>query len=418
MNGGAKNRRAQDMGSAAAMGVPMSRAALVLLLGLIAGLTWVPSLLAQPTAIPTGRETGVLPALNFDSDEGFGYGVIAEIYEYGDGDVRPYVWTVQPTVFLTTEGRRDFTLFVDAPELRDGWRLSAFLGREKQIATPYYGPGNASDYDPALESEEGPDPFYYRFGRTQNSLRVDGQRSVGARLRMLLGLGVVRTSLVTVPDGEGTTLFADTHGNEVDPTWANYGRLGLVWDSRDRETGTTRGVWTEALVQAVPSALGAEESYLRWTFADRRYFPLGSRVVLAYRVLLQHVTPGAPDHELFTVQTSFKQQEGIGGAKTVRGLLKNRLLGRGALVWNTELRWRAADFRLLGRSFHTVLSAFVDQGRVWEDGLVLGEVLSDLHRGWGGGLRLGMGENFTVAIDAATSDETGLPVYIGLGYLF
>ncbi|NNF27850.1 MAG: hypothetical protein HKN73_11565, partial [Gemmatimonadetes bacterium] len=88
MNGGGKNRPAPDMGSAAAMGMPMSRAALVLLLGLIAGLIWVPSLLAQPTGSPTGRETGVLPALNFDSDEGFGYGVIAEIYEYGDGDVR------------------------------------------------------------------------------------------------------------------------------------------------------------------------------------------------------------------------------------------------------------------------------------------------------------------------------------------
>ena len=385
---------------------------------LLAPLIWVPAGSAQSNGAPTGRETGVLPALNFDSDEGFGYGVIAEIYEYGAGEVRPYLWTIQPTVFLTTEGRRDLTLFIDAPEVHDGWRLSAFLGREKQIATPYYGPGNASAYDPVLEAEDGPDPLYYRFGRTASSARIDAQRSVGDRLRMLVGMGLVRTSLVPVPEGEGTTLFADTNGPDVEPTWANYGRLGLVWDSRDRETATTRGVWTEALVQVIPSALGADRSYLRWTLADRRYFPLGTRVVFAYRLLLQHVTPGAPDHDLFTVQTSFKQQEGVGGAKTVRGLLKNRLFGRGAFVWNTELRWRALDFRFLGRSFHTVFSAFVDQGRVWEDGVVPGELLSDLHRGWGGGVRLGMGENFTVAVDAATSEETGLPIYIGLGYLF
>lgn len=417
-DGGKARRRAGAKGVDVGRTRRRSTSGLVLMLGLLAGGGWAPSAWAQVEALPTGRETGLLPALNFDSDEGFGYGVISEIYEYGDGDVRPYLWTIQPTVFLTTEGRRDLTLFVDVPQLSEGWRLSAFLGREKQIATPYYGTGNASPYDPDLESEEGPNPFYYRFGRTQNSARLDAQHSVGSSLRVLVGLGVVRTSLVSVPEGDGTTLFAMTQGTELDPTWANYGRVGLVWDSRDRETATTRGVWTEALVQAVPSALGADRSYMRWTFADRRYFPLGSKVVLAYRVLLQHVTPGAPDHELFTVQTSFKQQEGIGGAKTVRGLLKNRLLGRGALVWNTELRWRAADFRLLGRSFHTVLSAFVDQGRVWEDGLVIGEVLSDLHRGWGGGVRIGMGENFTVAVDAATSEETGLPVYIGLGYLF
>jgi len=34
-----------------------------------------------------------------------------------------------------------------------------------------------------------------------------------------------------------------------------------------------------------------------------------------------------------------------------------------------------------------------------------------------GGVRLGMGENFVVAVDGGTSRETGLPIYIGLGYL-
>ncbi len=373
---------------------------------------------SQMTAPPTGRETGILPAINFDSDEGFGYGVIAEVYEYGDGQANPYLWTVQPTVFLTTEGRRDYTVFIDAPQVGEHWRLSLFAGSEKQIATPYYGLGNDAPYDPALDAEDGPDPFYYRFGRTQASLRLDAQRSVAARMRLLAGAGLVRTSLVPVPEGRGTTLFADSAGAGSDPTWSNYARFGVIWDSRDRETGPSRGVWTEFLVQVVPEFLGAADSYTRWTFTDRRYFPLGSKLVLAYRALLQDVSGGAPDHELFLVQTSFKQQEGIGGAKTVRGLLKNRLVGRGVFVWNTELRWRVADFELLGRSFHTVLSAFVDQGRVWEDGLALREVLEDLHRGWGGGVRLGMGENFTVALDAATSEETGLPIYIGLGYLF
>ena len=30
----------------------------------------------------------------------------------------------------------------------------------------------------------------------------------------------------------------------------------------------------------------------------------------------------------------------------------------------------------------------------------------------------GMGENFIVALDGATSTETGLQIYIGLGYLY
>ncbi|MFT5435105.1 MAG: outer membrane protein assembly factor BamA, partial [Myxococcota bacterium] len=195
-------------------------------------------------------------------------------------------------------------------------------------------------------------------------------------------------------------------------------RIGLIWDSRDRETGPTSGTWSEVLVQYVPSALGAEGSYARLTLTDRRYFTVVPRLVFAHRFLVQNVGDGAPAHELFLVQNSFKQQEGLGGAKTVRGVLKNRFVGRGMVVWNAELRWRAVDFSAFGRSFHTVLSAFVDQGRVWEEGVDVGELFSDLHRGVGAGVRLGMGENFVVSLDLATSDETGLPMYIGLGYLY
>ncbi|NIT86090.1 MAG: hypothetical protein GWN82_04035, partial [Gemmatimonadetes bacterium] len=81
------------------------------------------------------------------------------------------------------------------------------------------------------------------------------------------------------------------------------------------------------------------------------------------------------------VQTSFKEQEGLGGGKTLRGVPRNRYVGRGMLVWNAELRWRVARFRLVGRSFHTVLSAFLDQGRVWADGVAFEGVFDDLHRG-------------------------------------
>ena len=102
----------------------------------------------------------------------------------------------------------------------------------------------------------------------------------------------------------------------------------------------------------------------------------------------------------------------------MRGVLKNRFVGRGMMVWNAELRYRALDFALMGKPFHMVLSGFADAGRVWEEGVEFGEVFSDLHRGYGGGMRIGMGENFTVAVDAGTSTETGLQLYIGLGYLY
>jgi hemolysin activation/secretion protein len=133
---------------------------------------------------------------------------------------------------------------------------------------------------------------------------------------------------------------------------------------------------------------------------------------------VQGVSQGVPLYDLNQIQTSFKQQEGLGGAKSVRGVLKNRFAGRGMMLWNAELRYRALDFAAAGKPFHLVLSAFADAGRVWEGGLQADQLFDDLHRGYGGGLHVGMGENFTVAADAGTSSETGLQIYIGLGYLY
>lgn len=379
-----------------------------------------PSRAAAQATPPTGLEFGGVPAINFDADEGFGYGAIAELYQYGPGGLAPYVWTLQPTVFLTTGGRRDFTLFFDAPHLLSGgWRLSAFAGSEEQIATPYYGVGNATPYDAALEADAGPDPFFYRFGRARRTASVTLQRPLGTLpVRGLLGAALVRTTMDPVPEDDGTTLFASELGGADVTEWMNSVRAGIVWDTRDRETGPTRGTWTELLVERVDASLGADASFTRWVFTDRRYLSLADGLVLAHRLLLQDASEGAPVHELHRVLSSFKQQEGLGGAKTVRGVLKNRFVGRGLLVWNAELRWRVADFRLAGRAFHAVVSAYVDHGRVWADGVRLDELVSDLHRGAGGGLRIGMGENFVVAVDVGTSDETSMPLYIGLGYLY
>ena len=61
---------------------------------------------------------------------------------------------------------------------------------------------------------------------------------------------------------------------------------------------------------------------------------------------------------------------------------------------------------------------FLDSGRVWAEGVEASSLLTDLHYGYGGGMRVGLGPNFVVASDLGTSQDVGLQLYIGLGYLF
>ena len=382
---------------------------------------------AQEAPGPTGWEPAGLPALNYDSDEGFGYGVLLELYNYGDGGYSPYRFTLQPTVFLTTGGRREFTLFFDAPHLLpEGWRIDASLASDRQFAIPYYGLGNSSVYDALLEDTEG--QYFYRFGRTQSRAAVNVQRELsGTPIRVLAGVGATHTDVDLLPKDATATLLSQVIGDAGIPGsipetipggWSNHLRVGLVWDTRDRETGPHRGTWSEILVQAVPEFLGSESGYVRWTLVDRRYVPLGDRLTFANRVVVQDVEGAAPFYDLSIIQTSFKQREGLGGTRTLRGIPRNRYVGKGLFLWNAEMRWHAADFTVVGRSFHMILSTFVDTGRVWADGLVLGELFSDLHVAYGGGMRVGLGENFIAGLDVGRSSQSSASIYINTGYIF
>jgi outer membrane protein assembly factor BamA len=367
---------------------------------------------------PRHVEVSGLPALNFDADEGFGYGVILALYSYDPGSTG-YRWTAQPTVFLTTQGRRDYTMFFDAPSAPNRpWRTTAFVGHEQQLSAPYYGIGNGTPFDSSLE--HGSTRYFYRYGKIRDRATLDFQHALGhPSVRALIGAGVSNDAIDLTPFDSGSTLIQRDLLNVTPPkTHTNYLRAGLTWDTRDREIGTQSGTWADVLVQRVDKAFGASSSYTQWTATGRHYQPIGNRLTLANRLLVQNTVGDAPFYVLSEIQSTQKTQDGLGGSSTVRGLPKNRYVGNGILVTNNELRWRAADFAIHGRPSSLVLSGFFDAGRVWADGVDASTALEDLHAGYGGGARLGFGSSFVVAVDVGHSSHSTVPIYIGLGYLF
>jgi outer membrane protein assembly factor BamA len=295
--------------------------------------------------------------------------------------------------------------------------LGAYLGREQQLATPYYGVGNTTTYDAA--NEAAPNPFYYRYGRVGIRFSADVQRPIAGPLRLLVGAGTRSAQIDLTPFDSGTTLLQTQQGGTRFPNArTTYGRAGLVYDTRDQETGPTRGQWIEVLAQRADKFAGGDVAFTRVTSTARGYWSLNDRLVLAERVTGQNLWGQVPFYELSTIQGSFSDGEGLGGSGSLRGWPKNRFIGKGVLFTNNELRWRVSDFSLRHRSSALVLNGFVDAGRVWAGGMTANGLFSDLHAGYGGGARLRYGQDFVVGADIGHSRESGAAIYIGLGYPF
>jgi outer membrane protein assembly factor BamA len=367
----------------------------------------------------TGWEFVGLPALNYTTDEGFGYGLLAQIYNYGAG-VKPYRYTIQPTVFLTTKGRRDVVVFFDAPNLLPrAWRLDVWAGREQQLANPYYGRvnANATVYDST--NEAAPNSFYYRYGNVQFRVASNLQHQLGSSAaRVLFGVGFGHATTDDTPYDSGTTLLATELAGAPAPEGnVNFVRAGLVWDTRNREIGASRGTYADLIVQRVDEILGATTSYTRATATVRQYASLTPRLVAAGRVIVQQTSGTVPLYDAAMILASYKSAEGLGGTSSVRGLAKNRFVGKGLVMGNAELRWRFKDFTIRRKPMFLLASGFVDAGRVWDEGIKPGEIFTDLHAAFGGGLRIGLGQSFVIAVDYGKSKESS-QLYIGLGYPF
>jgi hypothetical protein len=104
-------------------------------------------------------------------------------------------------------------------------------------------------------------------------------------------------------------------------------------------------------------------------FIHRQYFTLVKKKLgLTYRLGYQGTIAG---HTPFYFQpymlSSFSyvtKTDGLGGAKNLRGVLRNRVVGDGVVWGNAEIRWRIVDFIVAKQNFYLGMNAFYDVGMV------------------------------------------------------
>ncbi len=407
---------------------------------------------------PSSRQTnikkftfGALPTILYNSDIGFQYGALVNFFWYGDQGARyPHFDNSLYVEFSrTTRGNQIIQTRWDARRLIPNARLLLDFQYFISRANPFYGfNGYSSKYDSDLEDSDLPNyisEMFYRYDHRNTHLKMNFQKNLqGKRLRVLAELTWqdISTNPVDVdhlnkgrkdedkyPDVPG--LYQNYMDWGVLPHDQKRGgnhaflKIGGILDTRDIEANPNYGLYEEAAFTIAPSFLGFDETILQLDLTHRHYLSLiKDRLTFAYRLKYETSLSGTMPWYIM---------EGIGGGKTVRGLLYNRLRGDGMVFGNFEFRWKVLKTILWNQNIYIALNPFVDTGRVTdpyklnldhvpvEHRSSLEYTNESWHFGYGIGARCAINENFILAMDygmASDKQDGTSGIYIDLNYLF
>jgi hypothetical protein len=421
----------------------------------------------------TGWTFGALPAVSYNSDLGFQYGALVNLYYFGDGKTYPkYMHSLYGEVSRYTKGSGINRFFYDSEYLIPGIRVTADISYLTEKALDFYGfNGYEAVYNPAWEDDADPlykSRMFYRHDRSMFRTMVDFQGSIsGRQLRWVAGFGILNNTVGSVDidrlnkgkeDDDKLPSIAEVPGlyeryvewgfiseDEKDGGWTNNLKLGFVYDTRDFEPHPMKGMWSEVVLFAAPKFLGnGDFGYAKLSATHRQYFTLiKDKLSFAYRLNYQGTVSGTVPFYMQTYMiNSFSNSsntDGLGGSKTLRGVLRNRVVGDAFGFANAELRWKFFSTILLNQDIYLALNPFVDAGKVLKKidlpsqpphssllvpsiipGYLEGEE-EKLHVTAGAGLKIVMNRNFIVSVDYGTTlDERdgGGGLYIGLNFLF
>ncbi len=197
------------------------------------------------------------------------------------------------------------------------------------------------------------------------------------------------------------------------------------------------GIWTELVLF---NSFSSDFNFGKLSFTHRQYFTIVPQdLSLAYRAGYQGVVYGdAPFYLLpYMVFSYFPSSsiDGFGGSRSIRGLMRNRLVADGVVYGNVELRYKFVRFKFIKQNWYLAVNPFFDFGRTVQkrkfstngvplevnDSEYFNAKAENFHLSFGSGFRIAMNENFVIAA------ELGIPIdkrdgkigiYIGMNWLF
>jgi outer membrane protein assembly factor BamA len=434
---------------------------------------------AQEKKVKTGwKFGGALPTITYDSDLGFQYGALVEFFNYGNPSVYPdFLDHTYTEVSRYTKGSGIYRFMYESNHLIPGVHLTTDLSYLPDQANHLYGfNGYDAVFNKDWMDDDPNNPLYrsrmfYRFERNQFRFKNDLQgKLTGDHIKWSAGFAFQNFSnnsvdierlnkgkddkLPTVEEKPGVyELYREMGIIKADEAlggWVNTLKAGLMWDSRDNRPNPMKGIWSEIGIEMAPKFMGNDWGFSKLFITHRQYFTLIENDLafvyrLGYQTTLTGSAPFFYQSQVITSMLTGATSEGLGGSSTLRGVLRNRVLGDAFFMGNLELRWKPVYFKFLNQECYLGLDGFFDFGRVTKsismpDNLenlfynsknseIYGDSFSDyfkpdtekFHMSAGTSIMLAMNRNFVIAIDigkAFNVQDGNIGFSIGLNYLF
>jgi hypothetical protein len=430
---------------------------------------------SKADSIKTGWTFGGVPVVAYDRDVGFKYGALVNFYNFGNGSRYPmYDHSIYLEYSRTTKGSSISQLSYDSDRLIPGIRTALEASYYTEQGLDFYGfNGYQAKYNHSFETDDDTANYisrmFYRQDRKLVRLRADFSGDLPVEnLKWFAGVEFYHNRIDTINlaklnKGKDENLLPAIQGG-LYQKYLDWGiipedeaaggintllKVGAIFDTRDNEPNPMKGIWTDAVLIFAPGFLGDKNmTYAKLAVTHRQYFTIIPRDLnFAYRLSYQGKLFG--DMPVYMLPFVFNSppnytRDGLGGSKTVRGILRNRVVGEGYLYGNTELRWKFLHTKLFRQNFHLALSGFLDGGMVVQQYkvntsnvpdnniLINGKTFSKSdfftdekdkpHFGTGAGLRFVLNENFIVAVDYGFAlrpeDDGKSALYINLNWLF
>lgn len=394
---------------------------------------------------------GALPAVSFDSDLGFQYGALVNLYHYGDGSNFPrYDHSLYLEYSRFTKGSSISRLMYDSELLIPNVRTTADISYITDKMMDFYGfNGYQTVYDVNLSNSER---YFYKNDRNMFRAKLDLQGNFGSsNFGWLAGysfyhfeMDTVNTEQLNIAKNQ-ESLYERYHAwgiiddGEYKGGSINYAKIGVKYDSRDQRANPAKGVWTEIILQSAPGFINAMP-HNKLALIHRQYFTLIKDLSFVYRIDYQMTLGGgkvpyyAQPLLINSYMTSATSQ-GLGGKNSLRGVLRNRVVGDAVGFGNFEIRYKFFRFELLNQQFYLGTNLFFDSGVIVTPiEMDLSNVSSTdretyfsdyesgkFHSSAGLGLKIGWNENFVISADfgkAFNKQDGNSGFYVGLNYLF